>query len=98
MAIPVNLHLEKNEYRALGNKVLVKMVKRTKLHGIDMPDNSVEAYRYFALSVGPKVEGIKAGDELVVGGFQVPYLQLPGRNDLICILDTQCFLVKEDGE
>ena len=98
MAIPVNLHLDKVPYRALGNKVLVKLVKRVKLNGIDMPDNAADAYRYYAMSVGPKVEHIQPGDELIVGGFQVPFLSVPGHTDLIVILDGQCFLVKTDGE
>lgn len=97
MAI-VNLHPERVPYKALGNKVLVRVVKRKVLRGVDLPDTAVEAQRYFAMSVGPKVEGIHIGDEIILGGMQVPFLEVPGEQDLIVVLDAHCFLVKSGGE
>ena len=98
MTIPINLHLDKIQYKALGNKVLLREVVRRTLRGLGISETSAEAKRYFAVSVGPKVEGIAVGDEVILGGFQVPILAVPGESDLIVALDTHCFLVKTDSE
>lgn len=100
MTIPINLHKEKAPFRALGRCVLLRIVKRSMIRGVGVSENSAEANRYFALSVGPKVENIKEGDELILGGFQVPFLEVPGCKDLIVVTDANCYLVKtgEEGE
>lgn len=85
-------------YRALGRKVLLSIVKRVSINGVDLPDNASEAYRYFVVSAGNECKSeLKPNDEVILLGKTIPAADVPGEKDLIVVHEDSVALVKVEG-
>lgn len=86
-------------YKPRGDFVLFRAVKSGLHKGIAMPDSAAEDERYYVVAVGPKVEGLKEGDEVfALGRLRENWMLLPGTRDLVITRETNIALVIERPE
>ena len=87
-------------YKPRNDYVLVKIVDLGETpSGIATPQTSIHGKEFHVLAVGPKVDGLKVGDKvLMLGKVNVEYFQLPMAKDLIAIKQEHVVLVVDDGK
>lgn len=74
------------QYRPRNDNVIIRKVKRGKVRGLHMPDQSAEGVDFFVVAAGPKVEDLEAGDRvMIMGRGTETYYPVPGEPDLIVI-------------
>jgi len=74
------------KYQARENYVVIRRQKFDRVRGLAMPDISNVGKQFVVESVGPKVEGLKEGDEVMILGQKgQEYADLPGEPDLLVI-------------
>ena len=81
----------RNEY------VLIRGEKIEQLRGVALPDGSSESTRFVVVAFGPKVEGLKEGDEVrLVQSPRDPAISLrPQFPDLFVVKQESVILVLE---
>jgi len=83
-------------YRPRNDLVVCRIKYRDKVGGLHVSQRSAEAKDYFVVAVGPKVEGLAAGDQVLIGGEQnKDWALLPGSRDLFCTREDNVLLVVE---
>lgn len=82
--------------RPRGDIVLVRVEVRDEIGGLKLPQNSPEGREYYVEAVGDKVDGLKAGDRVLMKGKAgVDYAYVPGFQGLIVIAEHNILLVME---
>ena len=78
--------------------VLIKSITLGQTEsGIALPDQSIQGKKYVVEALGPKVEGLKVGDSiLMVGTAGEDWAFLPGSKDLLIIKEQNCVLIYEE--
>lgn|ERR1700721_1912763 len=78
-----------------GDRVLVRVVDYGRNpSGIAMPDVSQEGKAYIVEAIGPKVEGLKVGDRVLVMGMKgVTYDFIPNSRDLFITAEVNIPLI-----
>lgn len=78
--------MSKVKYQAREGYAIIRRNKFDKVRGIAMPDISNDGKQFIIESVGPKVEGLEEGDEVMILGVKgQEYADLPGEPDLLVI-------------
>lgn len=76
--------------------VLVRIEKIDPGDGIAMPDTAIEGKRFVVAAVGPKVEDLALGDEVLMkGDMGVDCAQVPRELNLVIIQEKNVLLVRE---
>ena len=86
------------KWRPREDFVLVQ-ISQTKPGIIQFPQQSMESQTHTVLAVGPKVEHLQAGDEVLSlsPSSNPTHVNIPGRNDVYIIRQDNVALVKEAG-
>ena len=85
-------------FRPRNDIVILRTVPRGEsVGGVQLPTTSKEGNRHIVVAIGPKVEGLKVGDEVVPGGptTKAEFYPIPGCSDLSAINQEYCMLVAE---
>jgi hypothetical protein len=81
-------------YLPRNDLVLVKVVNLGEVRGVAMPDIAMQGKVYIVEAVGPKVEGLKQGDEVLIGGkANEDWAFLPSSKDLFITRQENVLLV-----
>lgn len=78
--------------------VIIRKVARGKsIGGVELPEISKEGVRFIVVAVGPEVNDLKPGDEVVPGGptAKAEFYPIPGCPDLSAIKEEYCMLLVE---
>lgn len=74
--------------------VLIRISERERLGGVHVPGISQEAKLYHVEGLGPKVEGLRVGDRVLMTGTQgVDWSYVPGHPSLLVIREGNVVLV-----
>ena len=66
----------------------------TNERGIAIPQGSMEGKQYLVEAIGPKVEGLKVGDRvLMVGQMGEDWGYLPGTKELLVLKESNVVLI-----
>lgn len=70
----------KTKYIPRNDQVVIWMKPRGLTRGgLELPEMSAEGWRHFVVAVGPKVENLSAGDEVLVYG----------KDGSLCMINTE---------
>lgn len=86
--------MKKITYIPRNDFVLIEVVRVPETDsGIAVPDDSIEGKAFIVRGIGPKVEGLKVGDQVFpMGRKHESYWELPNRRDLL-VLKQECVAV-----
>jgi co-chaperonin GroES (HSP10) len=88
----------KVKYKPRNDNVLIRLVRRDKVGGIAVPQVSSEGRSYVVEGLGPKVEGLALGNQVMMTGqVKVDWDFLPGETDLLIIRQENVLCVIEEG-
>ena len=77
---------------------LVLMVQLEKVESLHMPQSAIQGKEFIIEAVGPKVEGLKKGDMVLMAGkIGVDYYPLPNSPNLLVIRQEHVVLVFGEG-
>ena len=86
-------------YRTRNDWVLVRIIEVGQVRGIKMPQSSINGKEFHVEGIGPKVEGLKVGDKvLMTGNINIHYHQVPNVNNLIIVKQESVVLIIEGEE
>lgn len=95
----------KTVYHPRNDFVVIRIVERGQTPGgVLTPEQSVEGKHFFVEAIGPKVEGLKIDDRVVLlgekgrDGKPANFFPLPNASNLIAIQEEFVALVAEDVE
>lgn len=78
--------LEGATFRARNSYVILRQVRLGRFGGLAMPDEAAQGMKFVVTSVGPKVEDLAEGDEvMIMGGRNENYFEVIGTRDLLII-------------
>lgn len=78
-----------------NDHVLVRVEKKDPGDGIALPDTSIEGKRFVVVAVGPDVENLEPGDDVMMcGNLNKDYWEVPGEKNLLIIKQENVLLVK----
>jgi hypothetical protein len=82
-------------YRPRNNMVVCQRVPRGETaSGISVPTESAEGHRWYVVAIGPQVEDLEIGDEVLVGGVPgTHYGQIPTEKHLWMVNEVNCLAV-----
>lgn len=83
-------------FRPRHGIVILRTIPRGETPGgLKLPTTSKEGNRHIVVAIGPEVEGLKVGDEVVPGGptLQAEFYPIPGYSDISAIDEKWCMLV-----
>lgn len=81
-------------YRPRNNLVLIRRMARGKVRGLVMPDAAAEGQKMVVEAVGPKVEDLDVGDEVLAIGIPGEDLvRIPGHTDLYLVREGNVLVV-----
>lgn len=84
-------------YKPRNDFVVIKISKVDTLRGIAVPENSIEGMEFSIVAFGPKVEGLKSGDKvMILGKLGDDYGFIPGSRQLIVTKESNVALVVEE--
>jgi co-chaperonin GroES (HSP10) len=85
-------------YRPRNDFVVLEIVKRGKSRGgVVLPEKSRESTTTFVVAVGPKVEDLEVGDQvLAIGTPNQDIISLPREKDVVVTREANCILVVTD--
>lgn len=87
---------EKIDFQPRNEFVLVRMTQKGEIGGIAIPDISAEGLEFHVVAVGPKVEGLKVGDHvLMIGRRNDNYWEVPSCRNLFIVKQEVICLVME---
>ena len=76
--------------------VLVRITDKGQLRGIAIPEISIEGKEFTVVAIGPKVEGLKVGDKVLMRGVRgAEFFEIPFDKRLIFIEEKDVVLVIE---
>lgn len=84
-------------YRMRHDQVLIKKTRVERVHGLFMPEASIQGNQFIVQAVGPDVrDDLKVGDVVLMKGVRgAEYCELPNDNSLLVIADENIMLVVE---
>lgn len=86
------------KFNPRNDLVIVRIVYVNSVKGIAMPQSSIDGKEFHVVAFGPKVEGLKEGDKVMMtGNLNEHYHQIPGQSNLI-IVKQECVLLTIEGE
>lgn len=83
-------------FRPRNDIVILRTIPRGEsVGGVQLPTTSKEGMRHIVVAMGPKVEGLEIGNEVVPGGptTKAEFYPIPGCLDLCAINQEYCMLV-----
>lgn len=86
-------------YKPRNDFVVFRIEKVDEVKGLYMPQRSAEGTRNVVEVVGPKVEGLKAGDVVEIIGEQGSFARLRGETSLYITKEANiALIIEENGE
>lgn len=83
-------------YRIRGDNVLIRLVRVEQVHGLFMPEASIQGQQYIVEAFGPEVKDLNKGDVVFIKGkVGVDVGLLPNDSKLLLCKQENVLLVME---
>lgn len=87
--------MEPVKFACRNDFVLFRMIDRGHVRGVAMPNIAQQGKERLVVAIGPKVEGLKVGDKvLVIGSVGQDVVQVPSETQLYMTREANVALVE----
>lgn len=85
-------------YRPRGDFIIIRQEDRGKVRGLHMPDQAAEGKRLVVVAIGPDVQHLEPGDEIVITVAPDNVARIPGEGHLYLTRQANAAAVVDYGE